>query len=764
MKNKIKTTIAFLIIAAIICCACSAKSGGKDALDENDNISISENIISDNDLKETSKDNPNTQENVEEVDIGKLEWVDYTFAIPDEGVSGLYKDFLTNNEKAKYISVSADEDFDYYLGDYFIDGSTYDISELIGNVGRWYSETPGNYYVKTVDDDDIVVSRAEYSLIDCGNDGEYELFVQLNIDPVIDGEVVNEDTSYLVVLKDFKGELKTCYCGISAYRNGTYINKCGMVYSHGSGSASSGCEDFGFIDRHGNWHYLFGYEYENNPSIYPFDGFGKYDDIPAVDDWISLAFWFDCAGMRDHEKYYFTYLINNKEEWSDKLIAGESLHYRSEDYEPGNELFDYFENEDLDITPFYEIEKMISKKNKAEGFDTSLLKPGMAESTLFPVTGGEPARCIHLSDVYYPYYDKNVDIYLNVFSDYNIMNLLICDKGKALDTYEIDKYEISHYSLGLKYDEEEFARNITSINEIQICDYNMDGLSDVIVTYSIDGAIKAVLLEGRYDNNLMRPKISECEKESYYLFIDSVLTDRVSEFLNPPTAENIKKYMGFNESGVFDNWQDAFLFCVELEKRKSEDGNVRFNLIFIDDDDIPELVVDNNIYRFCDGGLRHYEFYTGDENYYVPQNNCFITHEIMGERVPTDIYDTIYCMKDHSLTVMHEGQISLISGDENDGKEQYFVDGIESSKEKYDKIFDRSKALACEAGKLSYEEIYELLTSAPEKYDPEDVTYIRLIGMIMYVTVDLPPVTGVRSTVTFRKINPHHGSGSFHDT
>jgi hypothetical protein len=151
--------------------------------------------------------------------------------------------------------------------------------------------------------------------------------------------------------------------------------------------------------------------------------------------------------------------------------------------------------------------------------------------------------------------------------------MLVLKDGKQLD-----------YLLTYIYPQYDDTITIYTVVAIGAFDFTGDGLTDVVVVGDCDdGQRHMVLYEGLG------------KEEEYNVF--SMLTDNslwlegfVSGELNIP---NIKAYLlGENTTGTYSTWQEAYAQVAKIKN----DSDVTFSLIYLDDDDVPELVEDKDFY------------------------------------------------------------------------------------------------------------------------------------------------------------------------
>lgn len=173
-----------------------------------------------------------------------------------------------------------------------------------------------------------------------------------------------------------------------------------------------------------------------------------------------------------------------------------------------------------------------------------------------------------------------------------------------------DKYDV--FGLGYSYNDD--SMSLIEANEIEVVDVNADGLEDIVVV----GPDK--------DNNL-QAIIAICWKDindDYVFFTDGKVSAMVNDILDGDiSTQNVKKKLKVSADGKYDTWQAAYKQFVKIDSCYSEK---KYSLAFIDEDDIPELIVDDEmceylyIYSYKDGKAKNrvweWEYWADGEEYY----------------------------------------------------------------------------------------------------------------------------------------------------
>ncbi|MBO4456110.1 MAG: hypothetical protein J5802_00165 [Butyrivibrio sp.] len=138
-------------------------------------------------------------------------------------------------------------------------------------------------------------------------------------------------------------------------------------------------------------------------------------------------------------------------------------------------------------------------------------------------------------------------------------------------------------SMGLKY--------LTSIDDIGFFDFNADGFQDIAVLGNSFIGEKVILHE--YDDTANGfNENAELDEEN------------TPELKGNLTIAGVKKYLlGDNENAVYSNYKEVYAQMAKVYH--IADDSYKFDLVYIDDDDIPELVVD------CGGCLSLFAYEDG---------------------------------------------------------------------------------------------------------------------------------------------------------
>lgn len=177
-------------------------------------------------------------------------------------------------------------------------------------------------------------------------------------------------------------------------------------------------------------------------------------------------------------------------------------------------------------------------------------------------------------------------------------------------------------TIGTDDNFEDSHLHIKTISAIGLFDFNADGRKDIEVIgkdWEGNDALALLKCETGYDDN-------------YYFSLQPSASNLIlSQIKGELTIPNLKaELLGDNKSGTIDNWKDAFKLVARFT---SDNEDLRYNLVYIDNDDIPELVVDRtgyelSVYKFSKGiaqpVIEEWGYGAfGNHGYdYAPKKNC----------------------------------------------------------------------------------------------------------------------------------------------
>ena len=158
------------------------------------------------------------------------------------------------------------------------------------------------------------------------------------------------------------------------------------------------------------------------------------------------------------------------------------------------------------------------------------------------------------------------------------------------------------YKLGAYVPEELAGEEFASLDAAAFFDVNYDNNTDIVLIETYGDTSFAVIYYGEvwdayYDGNV---EVSFYAKER----LSDNLTSSAEELIIPV----IRDFLGNGKkNGEFADYREAFLAVVKLRDMESN-GEYKYKLIYFDDDDVPELVVDDpgyhvSLYTYRDGRI-----------------------------------------------------------------------------------------------------------------------------------------------------------------
>lgn len=279
--------------------------------------------------------------------------------------------------------------------------------------------------------------------------------------------------------------------------------------------------------------------------------------------------------------------------------------------------------------------------------------------------------------------------------------------------------EVVQILEGIETDNVRTDRRLESVAAVSFPDYNVDGINDIITICNyepLDGdeekASEIRIYTGGADGHftLERELSAEADSALAEKTIKSVLG-----FLGAPGSRT-----DAGDTGESAGWQQAYIDCVSQQSASEVDG---YNLIYLDDDEIPELVVIGSceaagcrIVSFCDGKI------------YQNQLNRLYFSYIEGGNLLCNsegnmdcYYDLVYSLDKQGLKPVAEGYYGAEDNSnvqyDASGEPIYYYEwnGTRMTKEEYAKalndVYDMSKAKdGYEYGKTySAEQMIQLL-------------------------------------------------------
>ena len=205
-----------------------------------------------------------------------------------------YEKFMRNEMKVSFDRFMPKDDMGEAL---YKKESEYTFSEVLDIVTANYFENFTNKKIKYID----------YSYIDCGKDGVNELALRFN---GMDIYEEYDDSTLVYIIKYIDEKLSLCYYYETWARSDSTMNEYGYYQSGGSNGASNYSNDYGLIDKDGNWQFIVSIESELDINQLAWSD--KLGQIPIVAE---------MKGIGDEIELY-TICFNNNEKATNSVEVG----------------------------------------------------------------------------------------------------------------------------------------------------------------------------------------------------------------------------------------------------------------------------------------------------------------------------------------------------------------------------------------------------------------------------------------------------------
>lgn len=149
--------------------------------------------------------------------------------------------------------------------------------------------------------------------------------------------------------------------------------------------------------------------------------------------------------------------------------------------------------------------------------------------------------------------------------------------------------------------EELAGEKFVSLDAVAFFDINYDNETDIVLIETYGDTTFTVVYYGEtytYSDGLV----------SVYFDVKETLSDNLTSSVENLTIPAIRDFLSNGKkNGEFEDYREAYLAAGKLREAES-DGIIKYNLIFFDDDDIPELVADYtgyyvSMYTYHDGRI-----------------------------------------------------------------------------------------------------------------------------------------------------------------
>lgn len=140
------------------------------------------------------------------------------------------------------------------------------------------------------------------------------------------------------------------------------------------------------------------------------------------------------------------------------------------------------------------------------------------------------------------------------------------------------------------------TKKFASLDAVSFYDVNYDGNTDIVLVETYGDTSFAAVYDGFYTDE---------EDDMGNFYPDSYLSEAISKQADPLTVSGIRSLMGWKKNGEFTGYGEAYEAVSRLYELSYED-TLDYDLIYVDEDEIPELVAGKNgywlsLYTYHDG-------------------------------------------------------------------------------------------------------------------------------------------------------------------
>ena len=329
-------------------------------------------------------------------------------------------------------------------------------------------------------------------------------------------------------------------------------------------------------------------------------------------------------------------------------------------------------------------------------------------------------------------YENPVEIQIVPGENSSFPTIHIRERGELAET------------LGIGDFEEHKDSTFESLQQVLFVDYDIDQDTDIIVFYKTDAGRQIQIFEGfEAEANLLRPGFEN-------MGFGSRIAERIKESgmeIGERTFQEVVGYR-YGEDYRFFSWQDAYRFVAGLEDILYGEM-VCYDLIYVDEDDVPELVVwdqknpKGNLYTYEDGRVyrvieawRYEQYGYGRElmRDYLPRSNRIYSIEIHGGSM--SYYETIISLDGTHHLKLEVDTYTIFGGEEHNemGKQEHFIGDRQiteaENREYLRDYYENKEQYKPIEGKYGYEEFAEILAEYERAVEDEEVYEAFLRGEI----------------------------------
>lgn len=299
-------------------------------------------------------------------------------------------------------------------------------------------------------------------------------------------------------------------------------------------------------------------------------------------------------------------------------------------------------------------------------------------------------------------------------------------------------------TLGIGDFEEHKDSTFESLQQVLFVDYDMDQDTDIIVFYTTVAGKQIQIFEG-YDaeRRLLRPGFKD-------MGFGARIAERIRESGMEVGERTFQEVVGYRygEDYRFFSWQDAYRFVAGLEDILYGEM-VCYDLIYVDENDVPELVVGNqtnpvvDLYTYEDGKVyriiedwRYRGYGAGRElmRDYLPRGNRIYSLDLYGGSM---VYDEYIDSLDETHHLKTEADTSTVFSDgekPGESKQEHFIGDrqiTEAENREYLRDYYENKGQYKPIeGKYGYEEFAEVLAECERAVEDKEVYEAFLRGEI----------------------------------
>ncbi|MDE7132360.1 MAG: hypothetical protein K2O65_11255 [Lachnospiraceae bacterium] len=166
------------------------------------------------------------------------------------------------------------------------------------------------------------------------------------------------------------------------------------------------------------------------------------------------------------------------------------------------------------------------------------------------------------------------------------------------------------------------GQQFAGLDAVSFFDINYDNYTDIVLIETYGNTTFAAVYYGF---------AAEMDEEYRYFVPQWSLSEALSSRANPVSIAGIRELLGAKKNGEFAGYKEAYAAIIKLWQVE-DDSNLSGDLIYVDSDDIPELVIGDNgfwvsLYTYHDGRayplMDHWGYgVMGNVGYeYIPKEN-----------------------------------------------------------------------------------------------------------------------------------------------